>query len=254
MFRKIWKDFIYTLIIGIVSLFLINQCNRNTSLNDEVLRLNNNICAITDSLTYFTDEYNRINVEKHSYILTQKELKEQIGLLERKNREYITFINTNIGIKDTIELPTYIEREISNEDNIIKEQGTINIDRNNTYGKSSNQFHISIPYSITDSLTTYPATIDVSHNIYVESIMERNNKTGETFVRLVSDYPNIKFNTVDGYVINDVVNKNIKTKRKGIGLSVGPSLSFGYDMMNKKIVPTVGVGLTIGFNYNILQW
>lgn len=253
MIKKIWKDIVYLVIIFMTSFILISQCKTNTSLNEEVSRLNNNIYAITDTLTYYIDNNNRLVAEKHSYILTQEELKGKIKSLEKKNRDFITYINTNIGVKDTIEIPTYIEREISYEDRNIKEQGTINIDRNNTYGKSFNEFHISIPYSITDSLITYPATIDVLHNIHVESIIERDKK-GKTYIRLISDYPNIKFNTSDGYVVGDILNKNIKNKRKGIGLSIGPTLGIGYDVINKRIVPTIGIGVMLGFNYNLVQW
>ena len=260
MFNKIWeyitskRDIIYILIIGIVSIFLFHQCDKSSNLNREVQRLENNIYAITDTLNCYIDEYGRMVAEKHAFQLTEKELRDSVDLLKTKNREYLTYINAHVGIRDTIEVPTYIDRP----DTIyFADQGTIRFDRSDTFGKSSRSVHVSIPYHFDDKLYTGMADVDIYHDIFVESTLERDKKTGETFVRLMSDYPNLTFNSGMGVVVtNSTSYEKSMRKTRGVGLSIGPNIGFGYDLMNKKIVPMVGVGVTIGFNYTPrwLQW
>lgn len=248
------RDILYILSIILLSLFLIRGCFYNGDMNNEVIRLNNNIQAITDTLMIYRDENNRVIGEKHSYQLKQEELDDSIKKLLGKNRELVSYINTNIRLRDTIEIPTYIEREIHNDN---EETGTIKFDRYDVYGKSFNEFHVSIPYSYTDSLITYPAKIDLSQNIYVEGMIERNKKNGETYIKLISDNPNLTFNSGNGILITNssYYDKQMR-KTKGIGIGIGPSIGMNYDLVNKRIIPTIGVNLTVGFTYTprLLQW
>lgn len=241
------RDYIYIFIISIFSLLMIHQCNNNESLNKEVNRLENNIYAITDTLTQYQDENGKIIAEKHAFQLTEKELRDSVNLLKIKNREYITYINTHIGIKDTVEIPTYISRT----DTIYyADKGFIKFDKYDIFGKSSRELHVSIPYYYDDKLYTDNANVSMKHDIFVESMIERNTKTGETFVRLMSDYPNLTFNSGMGvFVSNSKSYEKEIRKTKGIGFSVGPNVGLSYDMVNQKIVPTIGFGVTIGFNY-----
>ena len=45
-------------------------------------------------------------------------------------------------------------------------------------------------------------------------------------------------------------------KSNGIGLAIGPNFSLSYDFINQKFVPTVGLGITIGYTYTpkLFQW
>ena len=263
MFYEIWnflkskRDIIYIVGIVIISLFLYHQCDRNTILDKEVHRLENNIYAITDTLTQYKDDNGRIIAEKHAFQLTEKELRDSVELLKIKNREYITYINSNIGIRDTIHVPTYIERPFEIDSTYYADQGVIKFNNYETFGKSSRELSISIPYTFDNKLVTGYADVNLSQNIFVESMLERDKKNGETFVRLISDYPNLRFNDGMGVVISNSTSyeKSLR-KTKGIGIGIGPSIGMNYDLGNKKIIPTVGVNLTIGFTYTpkFLQW
>lgn len=254
--KKIWKfltskrDYMYILIIILISLSLMYQCNRNSSLNTEVQKLENNILALNDTLTQYQDENGRIIAEKHAFILTEKELRDSINLIKTKNREYLTYINTQIGIKDTIEVPTYIERPIEPDTTNYIDEGVIKFDKYDLFGKSSRELHVQIPYTINDRLNTGNAGVDLYQNIFVESMLERDKSTGETFVRLMTDYPNAVFNSGLGVLVTNSKSyeKSIR-KSKGIGIGIGPSVGIGYDLTNKKIVPTIGVSVTIGFTW-----
>ena len=260
MLKKIWnfiiskRDLIYIPIIILGCIFISKQCHRNDDLKHDVQRLENNILAMNDTLTQYVDDNGRIIAERRAFQFTEKELRDSINLLKTKNREYLSYINSIIGIRDTIEIPTYIERP----DTIYyADQGNIRFNKSDTFGKSSRELHVSIPYHFDDKLYTGVAEVYMYHNIYVESMIERNTKTGETYVKLISDYPYLKFNDGMGVVIsNSTSYEKSMRKTKGIGLSIGPSVGLGYDMLNRRIVPTVGIGLTIGFNYtpSFLQW
>lgn len=252
-----YKHLVYISIIVVLSLLLAGQCSRNTSLNNEVARLENNIYAITDTLTQYQDENGRIIAEKHAYQLTERELRDSVELLKIKNREYLTYINTNIGLKDTIEIPTYVDRFIPLDSTQYADGGTIRFDRFDTFGKSSRELHVSIPYNYTNKLNTGYANVDISHDIYVESMIERDKKTGETYVRLISDYPHLSFNSGMGVLVSNSTSyeKELR-KNKGVGIAIGPSVGMSYDLINQKFVPTIGVSVTLGLTCTPkwLQW
>lgn len=255
-FLKSKRDIIYIVGIVIISLFLYNQCDRNTILDKEVHRLENNIYAITDTLTQYKDDNGRIIAEKHALILTQEELEKNIDLLKTKNKEYIAYINSQISIVDTINVPTFIERPFEVDTTYYADQGIIQINKSDIFGKSNRELSVSIPYTFDKKLNTGYADINLSQNIFVESILERDKKTGETYVKLISDYP-VSFNSGMGVIVSNLPSyEKTLRKTKGIGIGIGPSIGMNYDLVNKKIIPTVGVNLTIGFTYTpkFLQW
>lgn len=266
--EKLWQTitsifkFIKTnlsIILGIVALILgiilMVQCDSNSALKSEISRQKNNILALTDTLHQYKDELGRTIAEKHAFQLTQEELRDSIGLLKKKNTDYLAYINTIVGINDTIVETVYIDRTI--KDTTRLDNGVIEVSNQKNFGKSSQELHISIPYYVSDKLYTQEATTNLKMNLFVESWLEKNSKTGETMVMLRSDYPNVNFNSGTGIVATTTpeYEKSMR-KTKGIGINVGPQLGVSYDLINKKVVPTIGVGIGIGFNLTPkkLQW
>lgn len=254
---KIWtfltskRDYMYILIIILISLLLFNQCEKNSQISKNVSVLRNNISAITDTLKQYKDENGRIIAEKHAFQLTEKELRDSVNLLKTKNREYVSYINTLVHVRDTIKIPTYIDRDIYiDTTKTYMDKGIIKFDKYDVFGKSNRELHVQIPYVFNSNLVTGDANVDISNNIFVESTIERDTRTGETYVRLMSDYPNLTFNSGMGVVVinSKSYEKSIR-KTHGIGLGIGPSIGMGYDFVNNKIVPTVGISLTIGFTW-----
>lgn len=263
MFKRIMdyminkRDIWYILSITILSLFLIVKCSSTSHINDEVGRLNNNIHALTDTLKVYRDNNNRIIGEKHSLQIRQDELNDSIKKLLGKNRELVSYINTIVEIRDTVVLPTYIERDNTNEDDRIKDTGTITLDRHNVYGKSHSSLHVSVPFTYIDSLITYPAKIDLSQKIHIEGMMERDKKTGQTYIRLISDFPYVDFDSADGIMVVDSSYYDRMTRKtKGVSVTFGPSIGLSYDLINKSVIPTIGLNVTFGVSYTprFLQW
>lgn len=243
---------VIALILGIV---LMVQCDSNSALKNEITRQKNNILALTDTIHQYKDNLGRVVAEKHAFQLTQEELRDSIGLLKKKNTDYLAYINTVVGINDTIVETVFIDRTI--KDTTRLDNGVIEVSNKKNFGKSSQELNISIPYYVTDKLYTQEATTNLKMNLFVESWLEKNSKTGETMVVLRSDYPNVNFNSGTGIVATTTpeYEKSMR-KNKGIGINIGPQLGVSYDLVNKKVVPTVGIGVGIGFNLTPkkLQW
>ena len=251
---KKYKDLIYISIIIIFGIIFSGQCSRIDNLNYEIDRQENNRIALTEQIVNYKDELGRANAEKHTYQLTQEELRDSIKFLKQKNKEYISYINTNMNIKDTVTIETVIVREIDAQ----VEGGSIKLSKSNVFGKSSCSFSVNIPYNVNENkLFTGDATFALDQNIFVEGWLERNTKTKETYIHLRSDYPGLVFNSGLG-IVAEPSKKYDRSMRKsnGIGLAIGPNFSFSYDFINQRFVPTVGLGITIGYTYTpkVLQW
>ena len=253
-FLKKYRDFIYIGVIIAFCFLVSSQCSRIEGLKNEVGRQENNQIALTEQITNYKDELDRSNAEKHAYQLTQKELRDSIGLLKKKNQEYLTYINTEMNIKDTVKVETVIVKEVDAQ----VEGGYIKFERSDVFGNSSRSLAASIPYNVNDNtLYTGDATFTLDQNIFVEGWLERNTKTNETFIHLRTDYPGVVFNSGLG-IVADPSKSYERDMRKtyGVGIAVGPNLSMSYDFINHKFVPTIGLGITIGFTYTpkLLQW
>ena len=100
------KDIIWFVVVIIISIFLMSQCSSKNKLEREVDILTNNTYALSDSLLHYQDKLGNIIAEKHALQLTQKEMEKTIGELKKKNTEYVSYISTNINLKDTV----YVEK------------------------------------------------------------------------------------------------------------------------------------------------
>ena len=255
-FLKKYRDIIFIGIVIGLGAIISCQHSKIDNLNNEINRQENNRITLTEQITNYQDELGRANAEKHAYQLTQKELRDSIGLLKQKNKEYLSYINTNMNIKDTVTVETVIVKEV--EVNAEVEDGTIKLAKSDNYGKSSRSFSVGIPYTVTDNeLHTGNATFTLDQNIFVEGWLERNTKTDETYIHLRTDYPGVQFNSGLGIVAEQGKSyERDMRKNCGIGLAIGPNASMSYDFINQKFVPTIGLGITIGFTYTpkFLQW
>lgn len=253
-FLKKYRDLIYIGIIIIFGIIFSSQCSRIDKLNNEIDRQENNRIALTEQIVNYKDELGRVNAEKHAYQLTQEELRDSIGLLKKKNSEYVSYINTNMNIKDTVTLETVIVKEIEAQ----VEGGTIKLEKSDVFGKSSRSFFVNIPYNVNENkLFTGNATFSLNQNIFVEGWLERDKKTNETFVHLRTDYPGVTFNSGLGIVAESSKSYERSMRKSwGLGFAVGPNFSFSYDFINQRFIPTVGVGVTLGLTYTpkFLQW
>jgi hypothetical protein len=253
------KDIIWVIIVLIITLSLLSHCESTNRLEKEIDTLTNNTYALSDSIRQYRDELGNTIAEKHALQLTQEEMERTIGELQQKNMEYITYINANINLKDTVYVETVVYKDIIIDTMNGTETGTIHLEKKDIFTKSKRFISTDIPYSATypSNLVIGDATFILNQAIYVEGIITRNNKTKETMFYLKSDYPGVTFNSGNGIVAtNGKEYDREMRKRNGVGLAIGPSLGIYYDNPTQTLKPGFGLSITIGYTYTpkIFQW
>ena len=252
------KDILWVVLVLIIVLSLISQCKSNTALEREVDILTNNTYALTDSLHHYIDELGNVVAEKHALQLTQEEMEKTIGELKNKNMEYISYINSNINIKDTVYIETII-RDVVVDTLSKTESGTLYLEKNDIFNKSKRYISATIPYtaSYPSNLIINDAKFTLIQDIYVEGTIAINNKTKETMFYLKSDYPGLVFNSGNAIVATNGKQYDVEMRKKnGIGLAIGPSIGIYYDSPTQTLKPAFGLSLTIGYTYTPrrFQW
>lgn len=251
------KDWFYIAGIIILVLLQMQTCRNNQDLKIEGLRQQNNISALTDSLNYYINENGNLVAEKHAYQLTQKELEDSIGKIDKKHREYVTWLRTNLTHHDTIYADAVVEHDTIDMDSTMIDKGVILVDTTDVWGNSRRQIKVEIPYYIDSLLRTGEVRLDLEQSIFVTGSLQRDTKTGETYIVLETDYPGIRFNNAMGIVATTSPDYELTfRKRNGVGLFIGPSVGLGYDPIHKTLSPTIGLSLGLGYTFTPkrLQW
>ena len=253
------KDIIWFVIIIIISIFLMSQCSSKNKLEKEVDILTNNTYALTDTLRHYHDKLGNTIAEKHALQLTQEEMEKTIGELKKRNQEYVSYINSNINLKDTIYIEKIVYKDVVIDTIANTESGTISLEKNNTFNKSSRQITANIPYTANypSNLVIKDAEFILNQNIFVEGIITRDSKTKETMFQLKTDYPGVTFNSGNAIVATNGKQYDREArKRNGIGISIGPSIGYYYFFPTQSFKPAVGFSVTIGYTFTpkAFQW
>lgn len=253
------KDIIWFVIILIISIFLMSQCSSKNKLEREVDILTNNTYALSDSLLQYQDKLGNIIAEKHALQLTQEEMEKTIGELKKKNTEYVSYISTNLNLKDTVYIEKVLYKDVIIDTINNTESGTIFLEKNDQFNKSNRYISASIPYKANypSNLVVTDGEFVVNQNIFIEGIITRNNKTKETMFQLKTDYPGVTFNSGNAIVATNGKQYDKDARRRnGIGISIGPSVGYYYFFPTQSFKPAVGFSVTIGYTFTpkALQW
>lgn len=253
------KDIIWFVIVIIISIFLMSQCSSKNKLENEVDILKNNTYALSDSLLQYQDKLGNTIAEKHALQLTQEEMEKTIGELKKKNTEYVSYISTNLNLKDTVYVEKVVYKDVVIDTINNTESGTIFLEKNDTFNTSSRQITANIPYTANylSNLSVKDAEFILNQNIFVEGIITRNNKTKETMFQLKTDYPGVTFNSGKAIVATNGKQYDKEARRRnGIGISIGPSVGYYYFFPTQSFKPAVGISVTIGYTFTpkAFQW
>ena len=253
------KDIIWFVIVLIIVFVLMSQCSSKNKLENEVDILTNNTYALSDSIRNYKDELGNMVAEKHALQLSQDEMEKTIGELKKKNTEYVSYINTNIGLKDTIYVEKVVYKDVVIDTITNTESGTIHLEKNDQFNKSKRYISANIPYTVKypSNLTVGNSEFVVEQNIFVEGTITRDNKTKETMFYLKTDYPGVSFNSGNAIVAtNGKQYDRDARKRHGIGISIGPSFGYYYFYPTQSFKPAVGLSITIGYTFTpkAFQW
>ena len=253
------KDILLVVLVALITIFLISQCNSKNELERDIEILTNNTYALTDSLIHYRDELGNVVAEKHALQLSQEEMGKTIGEVKKKNTEYISYINANIGVRDTVLIEKVVFKDVVIDTLTKTETGVITLEKNDTFNNSKRFISASIPYkaSYPSNFVIDTASFIVNQDIFVEGFLTRNNKTKETMFYLRSDYPGVTFNSGNGIVATNSKQYEMEMrKQNGIGLAIGPSLGIYYDIPTRTLKPAVGVSIVIGYTFTpkVFQW
>jgi hypothetical protein len=227
-----FKSYKYVIILGIVSFLLlfsniwtIRQCSNNSRKND------NNIVALTDSIKYHKTKANELYVSK---TLLEGDLKS----LKIANDSLYNVIKSMKEIKNPSSI-VYIKQTVDNGKKdtawVIKKDTLIKYPILLKEFSFDNQFRaLNGNVFFKDSILGLNIINDKVFMDYTIAI-EKN----QVFVK--SNNPYIQFNKIQGITIPE-------PQRRLTSLVIGPSVSYGYDLQEKKFAPSINLSVTYGID------
>lgn len=265
--KKTLRIISFVVIVVLVLLFL-RQCNSNSNLKQElyeakteIKRVDNNLIASKDTLIQFQLDKNTWRGEKKGYVIKYDELKHQYSNLLGdfklvKNRPPKTIINTVYKIKDSIiRVPVYIVDGDSVYDNYIVFSDSINYDSlgNNRYLSGTIPFNYNYKDS---SIITTDGTFVLELGMNLNLGLFRDSKTREVSIQADTDFPGVTFTNLDGaYVLDTEKDKKILRqfrKQWSLGISIGYGIMYDIKSSDLRNGPYIGIGLN--YQPKILQW
>ena len=193
-----------------------------------------NIEALTDTITYYQTKNGKLVAEKNILIGDMSDLKIANEDLYNKVKSMKVSNPQNV---------VYIKSTVENEKH--DTMWTVKIKRDTIYGKpfiDKKEFAFNNKYrELEGQVSLFDTTMTMSINkdkIYLDYTLAI--KDGKVYIQ--SDNPYVKYNEIQGLSIDGFKYK--RQKRFGIG----PSIGYGYDFINNKFSPYIGISL----NYNLI--
>ena len=235
LFDELFGKYKPVIILGLVSVILlislvfsIRSCNEYKNMN------NNNIVALTDSIRHYKTKNNELYVSKTLLLgdlstlkLVNDSLVNVVKEMGIKNPAQVIYIDNTIdaGEKETTwvvkpeisEVYPNLEKKFAFNDKYRELEGTVSL-KDSLLGLNIEKDKVFFDYTLAVEGTT----------VYVKS----NN-------------PYVQYNKIQGITIKDY-------KKQKTSLVIGPSITYGYDLPNKKFAPTIGVSATWGLNISNL--
>lgn len=245
----------YILLVGLLVLCIltIKQCDTINKYKSEKARLENNLLAINDTLkNYKEGKYNV--AEMRAMQLRIDELADSLKL--ERGKSPITIIKYVAVVSDSMNIPVTIVHDTVYLEKAWSDMGWITANDQSDFGNSSRSVFVRVHYKVnceTGMLESNGnADIDLSQNIWVESMLYRDKK-GYTYIKLKTDYPACTFNDGAGILVTD---KSYEYKsRKQFGLGIGLQVGYGAALARPvRLTPYVGVGLSLNWNPRFLQF
>ena len=217
------------IVLCINTIFTVKGCQQYKEQN------NQNLIALTDTIKYYTTKTGDIYVSKEMLIgdlntlkLVNDSLFKVIKEMKLKKPESVVYIENQIdnGKKDTV-------WQISDPIYIVKHD-TLYENANLTKEFNFNNEFRELEGNVSLKDSTLSLSIDKDKVFFNYTLAIENNK-----VYVKSNNPYIKYNDIQGIELP-------KPKKSIWGITVGPSVGYGYDFNGKKFGPTIGINTTIG--------
>ena len=217
------------IVLCINTIFTVKGCQQYKDQN------NQNLIALTDTIKYYTTKNGETYVSKEMLIgdlnalkIVNDSLYRVIKEMKLKKPESVVYIENQIdnGKKDTV-------WQISDPIYIVKHD-TLYENANLTKEFNFNNEFRELEGNVSLKDSTLSLSIDKDKVFFDYTLAIENNK-----VYVKSNNPYIKYNNIQGIELP-------KPKKSIWGITVGPSIGYGYDFNGKKFGPTIGINATIG--------
>lgn len=234
--------------VGLVLLVLLflRQCEQTRKAEWEATRISNNWKASQDTIRNYKDKDGNSAAEIRALTLTLDEAKKELDFEKGKPPVTVIKYETQI-IERIVHVPVFvIDTTIGNFSSaaVIASEAS--------WGKSSRKIKTTVPYSVADGKATFgDATIDLEQNIFLTASILRDKKTKEVFVNLTTDYPNTRFNSAQGIMI-DQSSFGFRDLQLQSRKSLGLGLQIGVGLTENGVAPQLGIGLN--YTPRFLQW
>lgn len=226
LLKKYCTEIILIVLLVVSVIFGINQYmdKRNWKKINE-----NNITALTDSVTFYKSKSGDLVAEKtlllgdlNTLKLANKALADEIEDMKLHNPQQVVYIETEVinEVHDT----TWIVQP--NDSLIMKDFDFSNKWRILSGNIKLQNENLSLNIDNDKVLVNYTLAIE-DNKVYVKS-----------------DNPYVTYGNIQGLTL--------PKQRKNFSIGVGPTVSYGYDLQHKNFGPFVGV--SIGLYYNLIQF
>jgi hypothetical protein len=243
--KKLPLNTILMIVIVVLALLYLKQCNRSSNLNSDLKIANMNQLVLNDSITTYKDKAGDLTYQKGILIASEKELKDLNKELYNEVKDLKgnpkIVIQERIRIKEVpFAVPTYITQYPDGYTGL-------NWRRDTTYSAGNYQYLSGETKFIYDSLgirnpTTFINTNEIGIS-FITGIKEGKDHY-EIFIK--SDYPGFTVTDIQGSILDK---KMVTTNESSVVF--GPSIGYGVVFNpSGNISHGVTVGVTATFNLN----
>jgi len=251
------KPIHFITIILLLIILIMGQCSRisglkseRTSLETKIIRVENNILASNDTLTFYKNKQDYYISQISGFEKTKQEL------LNEKNQSYKKYTNALDLNKKLEGVNNLLQTQITIKDSIINSMAnvtnnnngtfTINLIDNKEFGDNNwRRFNGNILVKKQgEEISVFESNFLYEQNIMLYSSLETID--GRKKIKIATKYPGINFNTIENIsVIEDELNKVSENKKMKFGVSMG--VMYGATVIGNQVylAPMAGVGLTI---------
>jgi hypothetical protein len=267
---KIWnfiknpvnQKLILLIIIVILSLLYFKSCDNKSNLKVENFKLEQNQAALLDSLKYVKNKNGELQAEKLSFISSTNDLKklskELSDEIVKQEDKVLTLTKINGTLQSKLDKTKDSLHNLKYKPIFNSETGgyTIKWDFNKKFNDENYRIlegYTDVKYDSTTNSILNQGSILSEDMIKFNLVTGFSEDDGQLKIFVKTDYPGLKFDNIQGTLIDpnksDIIKKLMKPKR----WSIGPN--FGYGIV---ITPTgkitTGVVLGISLQYSFIKF
>lgn len=231
-----WRDILLFVLIGVIVILLTNT----TCISRNNTNLKNNVRALTDSVQVLETKNGDLLYAKQSLILEKKELEEYLGISNKKISELEKKLDSKIAYIAKLEGSVKIDTVYLNDSvNIVDDTVFIYFNENNKW------------YTIDGETKYFNCESNTRINTIEMNVPLTLALTDDYKVSVLSENPYVRFNNINGAVVENSVIKP-REKKFGLTVGVGPYVGYGGNLnangFNTGLEFGVAVALILGYH------